>query len=139
MIPVREALRLLEAEGFVDILPNRGARVASLSLEDMHDVYRTRIVLEIEALRQSVPLISSQMLGKGAKNEREAGSPGGKQGSCAVRGPSGISLHAVRTIGVALADAVDYECLGSHRTLPPACFAAGDLGATVDEHERILL
>src|SRR4051794_12477940 len=55
MIPVREALRLLEAEGFVEVIPNRGARVAPLSMEDMLDVYQTRITLEVEALRQAVP------------------------------------------------------------------------------------
>jgi DNA-binding GntR family transcriptional regulator len=57
MIPVREALRLLEAEGFIDTIPNRGARVAPLSIADLHDVYRIRTVLEIEALRQSFPRI----------------------------------------------------------------------------------
>src|SRR5918994_6286654 len=64
MIPVREALRLLEAEGFVESIPNRGARVAPLSLEDMLDVYRTRIVLEVEALRQAMPNITAPMLHK---------------------------------------------------------------------------
>ena len=58
MIPVREALRLLEAEGFVESIPTRGARVAPLSMEDMLDVYRTRIVLEVEALRQAIPHIT---------------------------------------------------------------------------------
>lgn len=57
MIPVREALRLLEAEGFIDTIPNRGARVAPLSVADLRDVYRIRTVLEIEALRQSFPRI----------------------------------------------------------------------------------
>jgi DNA-binding GntR family transcriptional regulator len=64
MIPVREALRLLEAEGFVESIPNRGARVAPLSLEDMLDVYRTRIVLEVEALRQAVPNTTPAVLAK---------------------------------------------------------------------------
>jgi DNA-binding GntR family transcriptional regulator len=64
MIPVREALRLLEAEGFVESIPNRGARVASLSMEDMLDVYRTRIVLEVEALRQAVPRTTPAVLAK---------------------------------------------------------------------------
>jgi DNA-binding GntR family transcriptional regulator len=57
MIPVREALRLLEAEGFIDTIPNRGARVSPLSLNDLNDVYRTRLVLEVEALRQAFPRI----------------------------------------------------------------------------------
>jgi DNA-binding GntR family transcriptional regulator len=64
MIPVREALRLLEAEGFVESIPNRGARVAPLSMEDMLDVYRTRIVLEVEALRQAVPRTTPAVLAK---------------------------------------------------------------------------
>lgn len=59
MIPVREALRKLESEGFVESIPNRGARVAPLSLEDMLDVYGVRIVLEVEALRQAIPHLTS--------------------------------------------------------------------------------
>ncbi len=62
MIPVREALRLLEAEGFVDIHQNKGARVAPFSKEDMLDVYRTRLVLESEALRQAVPNVTPQLI-----------------------------------------------------------------------------
>jgi DNA-binding GntR family transcriptional regulator len=73
MIPVREALRLLEAEGFVDFLPNRGARVAPLSLDDMLDVYRTRIVLESEALRQAVPNFTPQMIAKARRLNAKLG------------------------------------------------------------------
>lgn len=62
MIPVREALRLLEAEGFVDILQNKGARVAPFSKEDMLDVYHTRLVLETEALRLAVPNTTPQLV-----------------------------------------------------------------------------
>lgn len=53
LIPVREALRMLEAERLVETTPNKGARVAPLSLSDMRDAYRARIVLETEALRQA--------------------------------------------------------------------------------------
>ena len=67
MIPVREALRLLEAEGFIESIPNRGARVASLSMEDMLDVYRTRIVLELEALHQAIPSITPPVLARARK------------------------------------------------------------------------
>lgn len=64
MIPVREALRLLEAEGFVELIPNRGARVSPLSMEDMLDVYQTRIVLEVEALRQAFPHVTPAIVSK---------------------------------------------------------------------------
>ena len=53
MIPVREALRRLEAEHLVRITQNRGAQVAPLSLEDVQDAYTVRIILEVEALRRS--------------------------------------------------------------------------------------
>ena len=56
LIPVREALRILEAERLVVTVPNKGARVASLSVEDMHDLYETRILLETAALRNARPL-----------------------------------------------------------------------------------
>jgi DNA-binding GntR family transcriptional regulator len=64
MIPVREALRLLEAEGFIETIPNRGARVAPLSVTDLRDVYRIRAVVETEALRQSFPRIKPADIAK---------------------------------------------------------------------------
>lgn len=50
-IPVREALRRLEAERFVESEANKGARVAELSFPDLADAYRLRILLEVEAVR----------------------------------------------------------------------------------------
>ena len=54
-IPVREALRQLEAEGLVSILPNRGATVSTLSLEDVLELMEIRIALECRALRLAIP------------------------------------------------------------------------------------
>lgn len=56
LIPVREALRILEADRLVVTVPNKGARVADLSIEDMRDLYATRILLESAALRTARPL-----------------------------------------------------------------------------------
>jgi DNA-binding GntR family transcriptional regulator len=53
LIPVREALRLLEADKLVETIPNKGARVAQVSLPDVRDAYETRIALEAEALRRA--------------------------------------------------------------------------------------
>ena len=44
--PVREALRQLELEGLVNIIPNKGAFVVGLSAEDIRDIYEIRSVLE---------------------------------------------------------------------------------------------
>jgi DNA-binding GntR family transcriptional regulator len=44
--PVREALRLLAAEGVVELVHNRGARVVSWSAEDIDEAYRLRALIE---------------------------------------------------------------------------------------------
>lgn len=47
--PVREALRKLEADGLVRILPNSGAIVAQWSESDIQDIYSVRVRLEVLA------------------------------------------------------------------------------------------
>lgn len=47
--PVREALRMLHSEGLVHFEPHRGARVRSLSIEDVGDLYELRARLEAMA------------------------------------------------------------------------------------------
>lgn len=44
--PVREALRQLELEGLVNIVPNKGAYVTGISEKDIHDIYVIRSYLE---------------------------------------------------------------------------------------------
>ncbi|MEG1946317.1 MAG: GntR family transcriptional regulator [Lachnospiraceae bacterium] len=44
--PVREALRQLELEGLVSIIPNKGAYVVGFTVEDIKDIYEIRTVLE---------------------------------------------------------------------------------------------
>ena len=52
--PLREALRRLAAEGLVEWLPQRGARVASATRRDAEDLYELRLALEPVALGQSI-------------------------------------------------------------------------------------
>lgn len=44
--PVREALRQLELEGLVTIIPNKGAYVVGISQKDIKDIYEIRSRLE---------------------------------------------------------------------------------------------
>lgn len=44
--PVREAIRKLELEGFVVMIPRKGAYVAGVSLKDVADVFEIRSALE---------------------------------------------------------------------------------------------
>lgn len=49
--PVREALQALEGEGFVELEPRRGARVAQLSAAQAHELFEVREALEGLAAR----------------------------------------------------------------------------------------
>lgn len=50
--PVREALIRLEAEGLVELIPRRGARVMPITREDMREIYDILTALEPEAAAQ---------------------------------------------------------------------------------------
>jgi DNA-binding GntR family transcriptional regulator len=52
--PVREALRSLAGEGLIVLDPQRGARVSSVSLPDMVELYELRLMLEPYAFRLSL-------------------------------------------------------------------------------------
>ena len=49
--PVREAITRLAAEGLVELLPNRGARVAAVSLADIRAAFEARLGIEPLAAR----------------------------------------------------------------------------------------
>ncbi|MQA72907.1 MAG: FCD domain-containing protein [Solirubrobacterales bacterium] len=61
-IPVREALRRLESERLVEIAVNRGATVTPISVNDMRDIYETRLVIETYALRRAFPYFTVTLL-----------------------------------------------------------------------------
>lgn len=52
--PLREALRNLEAEGLVEMIPNRGAFVVGLSSADVRDLYTLRMQNEMQAVRWAI-------------------------------------------------------------------------------------
>jgi len=54
-IPVREALRQLDAEGLITIVPNRGAVVPALSPDDIEELFSIRALIEPEILKRSIP------------------------------------------------------------------------------------
>ncbi len=52
--PLREALNRLAGEGFVNVIGQRGFNVAPVSLKDIQDITRMRILLECEGLSESI-------------------------------------------------------------------------------------
>jgi len=61
-LPVREALRILESEGLVHSSPNKGARVPTLSLREVHTYYRMRERLEPLTLIESLPHLTDAQI-----------------------------------------------------------------------------
>jgi DNA-binding GntR family transcriptional regulator len=59
-IPVREALRQLDAEGLITIVPNRGAVVPALSPQDVEELFTVRALLEPEVLKVSIPELTEE-------------------------------------------------------------------------------
>lgn len=61
-VPVREALKLLEAEGLVTLIANAGAWVSKLTLAECEEVYQARERLEPLLLRYSMPTLTARDL-----------------------------------------------------------------------------
>jgi DNA-binding GntR family transcriptional regulator len=63
-MPIREALRRLDAVGLVEHVPHRGARVAELSVEDLREVYEARLALEPLAIRHAAERFTDEDAGR---------------------------------------------------------------------------
>ncbi|MDD4084954.1 MAG: GntR family transcriptional regulator [Acidaminococcaceae bacterium] len=60
--PVREAIRKLELEGFVVMIPRRGTYVADISIKDLTEVYEIRTALDVLAAGLAAERISDEEL-----------------------------------------------------------------------------
>lgn len=61
-MPVREAMRLLEAEGLVEQRPHRGAVVADLDANDALELFEIREALEAIGVKRSFPNLSDEQI-----------------------------------------------------------------------------
>ena len=59
-IPVREALRQLEAEGLVTFNPHRGAVVSTLSLKQIQELFELRADIEGDLIRRAIPNMTAE-------------------------------------------------------------------------------
>ncbi|MDO4307680.1 MAG: GntR family transcriptional regulator [Eubacteriales bacterium] len=60
--PIREALRKLELEGLVVMIPRRGAQVADITEKDLNDVLEVRIALENLAIEKACKRMTDEQI-----------------------------------------------------------------------------
>jgi DNA-binding GntR family transcriptional regulator len=61
-IPIREAVRRLEAEGLIVAPPQRAAVAAGVDLEDLSGLYDLRRIVECEVIRRSVDSMTAEQV-----------------------------------------------------------------------------
>ncbi len=71
LTPVREALRILAAEGLIEATRNRIVRVAPLPESEVIDIYNVRVQLEVAALRQAFEHITPDTVRRAWELDRQ--------------------------------------------------------------------
>jgi len=61
-IPIREALRALEAESLVVSRPGQSVIVSGVDLDELLDLYRLRRLIEVDAIRRAFPNYTAEFL-----------------------------------------------------------------------------
>lgn len=62
IVPVREAIRLLEGEGYINLVPRRGAFVTDISADELEELYLIREELEELATKAALPKLDAAQL-----------------------------------------------------------------------------
>jgi DNA-binding GntR family transcriptional regulator len=70
--PVREAIRILEAEGLVTIEPHRGAYIRPLSDQDLEEIFDVRLMIETHGIRRGAHRLTPQAMAPLREAVREA-------------------------------------------------------------------
>lgn len=141
--PVREALKILQKEDLVEILPGRGAFVKGISFKNLRDIYAVRRSLECLAVETGLPNITADEiahikkawldLSEDVKKSKEVdlktiNSHDAELHNLIVRKSNNAVL--VTTIGILNVQIVRYQAL--------AAWALGRTEQTINEHLEII-
>jgi DNA-binding GntR family transcriptional regulator len=77
--PIREAFRQLESEGFISVVPRKGAIVASFSAQDVSNFYDLKMILEGYAARLAAMALTETELAKMESLNRQMEAAAGKK------------------------------------------------------------
>ena len=139
-IPVREALRQLEAEGLVTFNPHRGAVVSTLSLGEIEELFDLRAQIETELLRRALPQVGTEDIAR-AKDVLDAYETALRNGDVASWGAMNWQFHSTlyapadRPFTLAVAQKLHQQCDRYLRM--QLALTHGEMRAN-DEHRGIL-
>jgi len=138
--PLREALRRLSAEGFVEFSPNQGATVSQLDLGDMRHAWMARIALEPGAARLAAEAADPEAIARmrraveqqrAALDDRMAGFAANREFHLALVAASG-NPHLIR-----FAEMLWVPRIGAPIYRAQAEDAPAGMAVWADEHDRI--
>lgn len=75
---IRTAMQKLQYEGFLEIVPNKGAYIAKPTVEDIRNAYYTRTILEIHAIQLAIDAISPEGIARMEQNLKAQEELGGR-------------------------------------------------------------
>lgn len=92
--PIREAIRKLELEGLVTMLPRRGAVVAEMSVKNMRDVLEVRRILDVLSVELACERITLAELEK-LKDARDQFTTALTKGNTAIMAQADVQFHDI--------------------------------------------
>lgn len=135
---VRQALNRLQSEGLVDIQPNRGAFVAKPSLQEAHNTFEVRRLLEREVIRKLAGRISAKGLEALEKHVRQEESIRGKDGPRSIRLAGEFHVALAEMLGNALLTRYVSEVVSRCSLILAIYGRPHSSDCAVDEHRRII-
>ncbi|WP_237216300.1 GntR family transcriptional regulator [Falsiroseomonas oryziterrae] len=93
--PVREALRRLDAEGWLRVVPNQGAFAAEWSRQDAEEIFTLRALLEAHAAEHAATVADQSALAamRAACDAAEAALPGGDLDALETISAANVRFH----------------------------------------------
>lgn len=93
--PIREALRRLDAEGWLRVVPNQGAFAADWSIADVEEIFDLRALLESHAAEHAAKAQDRRLLDtmEEACERAEAALPGGDMAAVEAISDANVSFH----------------------------------------------
>ena len=70
--PIREAFRLLTAEGLITLVPRKGAFVSKLSIQEVKEIYEMKSMMESFAVILAIPTVDEREVPKNDQNEQKS-------------------------------------------------------------------